>query len=382
MKRIAVLGCGLVGSTIVRDLAAEADLQVRAVDLSEENLAAVASVARVESRREDLSSGSGIAAASEGCDAVVGAVPGRLGTSMLRTVIEAGKPISDISFAPENPLELDALAREKGVTAVVDCGVSPGLSNLAVGRAAAKLDRLEDAVIFVGGLPVERRWPYEYRIVFSATDVIEEYTRPARLVEGGRLVVKPALSEPEPVEFPGVGTLEAFNTDGLRTLVETVRATNMKEKTLRYPGHAEKMRMLRESGFFGESPERIGGADVIPRALTERLLFRAWRREEGEEELTVLRVVATGESAGSRVRYSFDLFDRTDRATGETSMARTTGYPCSIMAQMLVRGEFRRPGVLPPELFAGDDAVYAKLVSELARRGVHFRETVTEEPAG
>jgi saccharopine dehydrogenase-like NADP-dependent oxidoreductase len=382
MKRIAVLGCGLVGSTIVRDLAVEPDLEVRAVDLSEENLAAVANLARVERRRGDLASAAGIRGAIEGCDGVVGAVPGRLGTAMLRTVIEAGTPIADISFAPENPLELDALARENGVTAVVDCGVSPGLSNLAVGRAAAKLDRLDDAVIFVGGLPLERRWPYEYRIVFSATDVIEEYTRPARLVEGGRIVVKPALSEPEPVEFEGVGTLEAFNTDGLRTLIETVRATNMKEKTLRYPGHAEKMRMLRETGFFSDSVERVGGADVIPRELTERLLFRAWRRGDGELELTVLRVVASGASGGTRLRYTFDLFDRTDPATGETSMARTTGFPCSIMAQMLVRGEFRRPGILPPELFAGDDAVYAKLVSELARRGVHFRETVTEGAPG
>ena len=377
MKRIAVLGCGLVGSTIVRDLAAEPDIEVRAVDLSEENLAAVSNLASVEKRKGDLGSAAGVRAAIEGCDAVVGAVPGRIGTAMLRAVIETGTPISDISFAPENPLELDALAREKGVTAVVDCGVSPGLSNLAVGRAAAKLARIDDAVIFVGGLPVERRWPYEYRIVFSATDVIEEYTRPARLIEAGRMVVKPALSEPEPVEFAGVGTLEAFNTDGLRTLVDTVKATNMKEKTLRYPGHADRMRMLRETGFFSDEPERVGGVEVVPRALTERLLFRAWRRPEGEEELTVLRVVASGQTADGKKRtFTFDLFDRTDEATGETSMARTTGFPCSIMAQMLVRGELRRPGVLPPELFAGDDAVYAKLVAELAKRGVKFTETV------
>ncbi len=340
----------------------------------------MAALSNVERRKGDLGSSAGVRAAIEGCDAVVGAVPGRLGTAMLRTVIDAGLPISDISFAPENPLDLDALAREKGVTAVVDCGVSPGLSNLAVGRAAAKLGHLDDAVIFVGGIPVERRWPYEYRIVFSATDVIEEYTRPARLVEGGAIVVKPALSEPEPVEFPGIGTLEAFNTDGLRTLVQTVKATNMKEKTLRYPGHADRMRMLRETGFFSDSPERLRGGEVIPRELTERLLFRAWLRGEGEPELTVLRVVASGRAAGARVRYTFDLFDRTDPETGETSMARTTGFPCSIMARMLVRGELRRPGVLPPELFAGDDRVYAKLIAELARRGVHFRETVTNEP--
>ncbi|HEY0593987.1 MAG TPA: saccharopine dehydrogenase C-terminal domain-containing protein, partial [Thermoanaerobaculia bacterium] len=337
MKRIAVLGCGLVGSTIVRDLARQPDLEVRAVDVSEENLAAVGSAARVERRRGDLATPSGVREAIAGCDAVVGAVPGRLGTAMLRTVIEERKPVADISFAPENPLELDGLARDRGVTAIVDCGVSPGLSNLAVGRAFAKLGMLDEAVIFVGGLPVERRWPYEYRIVFSATDVIEEYTRPARLVEGGRLVVKEALSEPEPVDIPGVGTLEAFNTDGLRTLLQTVRATNMKEKTLRYPGHAERMRMLRDTGFFADAAVRVGEVEIAPRALTETLLFRAWKRPAGEEELTVLRVVAVGEAGRTPVRYTFDLFDRTDTATGETSMARTTGFPCSIMVQMLAR---------------------------------------------
>jgi saccharopine dehydrogenase-like NADP-dependent oxidoreductase len=136
------------------------------------------------------------------------------------------------------------------------------------------------------------------------------------------------------------------------------------------------MRMLRETGFFSDVPERAGGVEVIPRALTEKLLFRAWKRPENEEELTVLRVVAEGERGGRRARITFDLFDRTDRATGETSMARTTGFPCSIMAQMLVRGEFRRPGVHPPELFAGEDAIYAKMVAELARRGVNFKETM------
>jgi saccharopine dehydrogenase-like NADP-dependent oxidoreductase len=379
MKRIAVLGCGLVGSTIVRDLARETDLSIVAVDVSLDNLANVASLPRVDTRREDLGSAAGVRAAVAGADAVVGAVPGWMGTAVLRAVIEQGIPISDISFAPENPLALDALAKEKGVTAIVDCGVSPGLSNLAVGRAAAKLEQLESAVIYVGGLPVERHWPYEYRIVFSATDVIEEYTRPARLVEGGRIVVKPALSEPEPVSFPGVGTLEAFNTDGLRTLIDTVDAPYMKEKTLRYPGHAERMRMLRESGFFSETPERVGDVEVVPRALTERLLFRAWKRPVHEEELTVLRVTARGRQNGKSVVQTFELYDRTDRATGETSMARTTGFPCSIMAQVLARGEFRRPGILPPELFAGDDAVYAKLVAELARRGVNFTESVRDE---
>ncbi|MDX1584203.1 MAG: saccharopine dehydrogenase C-terminal domain-containing protein, partial [Thermoanaerobaculia bacterium] len=241
MKKITVLGCGLVGATIVRDLASDSDLEVLAADVSEAALGRLP--ANVETERADLSDPSEIDRIIAGADVVVGAVPGRFGQSMLETVIDAGKRIADISFAPENPLGLDSVAKEKGITAVVDAGVSPGLSNLAIGRGDSLVDRIEEGVIYVGGLPVPRYWPYEYRSVFSPTDVVEEYTRPARMVENGRVVTKEALSEVEPIDFPAIGTLEAFNTDGLRTLLETVEAENMREKTLRYPGHADRMRM-------------------------------------------------------------------------------------------------------------------------------------------
>lgn len=375
MARIAVLGCGLVGKVMVRDLATDPELRVVVHDVSEANLKEVSSLPAVETRRADLSSSAAIRDAVKDADAVVGAVPGVLGYSMLQTVIEAGKSIADISFAPEDSLQLDDLARRNGVTAVVDCGVSPGLSNLAIGRAAARLDEIDSAVIFVGGLPRIRLWPYEYRSVFSPTDVIEEYTRPARLVEAGRQVVKEALSEVELIDFPGVGTLEAFNTDGLRSLLSTVPARSMKEKTLRYPGHVDRMRMLRETGFFSSRPVSVDGVEVVPRRLTEKLLFALWRRPPDEEELTVMRVVAEGNQGGRRRRITFDLLDRTDLSSGTTSMARTTGYPCAIVARMLARGELNDPGVRPPELLARNEPIVRRILDELRRRGVLLKET-------
>lgn len=375
MARIAVLGCGLVGKVMVRDLATDPDLRVVVHDVSEANLKEVSSLPAVETRRADLSSSAAIRDAVKDADAVVGAVPGVLGYSMLQTVIEAGKSIADISFAPEDSLQLDDLARRNGVTAVVDCGVSPGLSNLAIGRAAARLDEIDAAVIFVGGLPRIRLWPYEYRSVFSPTDVIEEYTRPARLVEAGRQIVKEALSDVELIDFPGVGTLEAFNTDGLRSLLSTVPARSMKEKTLRYPGHVDRMRMLRETGFFSSRPVSVDGVEVVPRRLTEKLLFALWRRPPDEEELTVMRVVAEGNQGGRRRRITFDLLDRTDLSSGTTSMARTTGYPCAIVARMLARGELNDPGVRPPELLARNEPIVRRILDELRRRGVLLKET-------
>jgi saccharopine dehydrogenase-like NADP-dependent oxidoreductase len=374
MKKIAVLGCGLIGNVIARDLASDPDIAVTVFDRSEEALARLAAVPRIATAAADLSSADSIRRAVAPADVVVGAVPGFLGRNMLKAVIAAGKPIADISFAPEDPLDLDADARAAGVTAVVDCGVSPGLSNLAAGRAAARLDEIESLAIYVGGLPVVRRWPYEYAIVFSATDVIEEYTRPARVIENGRLVVKPALSEIEKLDFEHVGTLEAFLTDGLRTVLSTVPARNMKEKTMRYPGHAELMRAFRETGFFGEEPVEVRGGRVAPRDLTERLLFAAWKLPAGQAEVTVLRVVVEGSRNGRSERQVFDLLDRTEEATGTTSMARTTGFPCAIVARMLASGEFADPGIRALEHLGRSEAASARLVADLRARGVEWKE--------
>jgi lysine 6-dehydrogenase len=379
LKRIAVLGCGLVGAAIARDLARETDLEVTVADANAEALHRVKAQAPIAIREADLSDPSEIALAVREADAVVGALPGRLGFAMLETVLRAGKSIADISFSPEDPLSLDGLARERGVTAVVDCGVSPGLSNFAVGRAAAALEEIDEVTILVGGLPVDRARPFGYAIVFSETDVIEEYTRPARFVEEGQVVTREALSEVETIDVPGVGTLEAFLTDGLRTLLTTVRARSMKEKTLRYPGHADAMRSLRECGFFDTRAVEAGGATVAPRAVTEKLLSNAWRLSEGEEEFTFLRVIVAGRASGAvGKRYVFELLDRTSRETGTTSMARTTGFACSAAAAMLARGQYRDPGVRPLEFLARNPDASSRFLEALRARGLVFQELMID----
>jgi saccharopine dehydrogenase-like NADP-dependent oxidoreductase len=219
-------------------------------------------------------------------------------------------------------------------------------------------------------------WPFEYRVVFSAVDVIEEYTRPARWVEHGRLVTKPALTDLELVDLPRVGTVEAFNTDGLRSLATTLHAPFMKEKTLRWPGHVEKMRMLRESGFLSQEPVDVAGTRVRPYDVTTKLLFDAWRLPEGEADLTVMRVEATGIVGGTHQTWTWDLYDEADPATGYHSMARTTGFPCAIVARMLARGELSRPGVQPPERLAGDDRFFETMMKELRARGVTITKSV------
>ena len=379
MPRVTVLGAGLVGAFVARTLA-EDGFDVVAVDRSEEALGALAGIPRLSTRRADVASPAAIAEAVEDANVVAGAVPGFLGHAMLKTVLECGKPVSDISFAPEDPLVLEGLAKAKGVPALVDCGVSPGLSNLACGRAAARYDALESVVISVGGLPSRPVPPWEYRAVFSPTDVIEEYTRPARLVENGRLVTKPALSDVAPYEAPGVGTLEGFLSDGLRTVLTTVKARNLCERTLRWPGHADKMRLLREGGFFSSVPVDVDGARVAPRDVTEAILFPQWKRPPEEEEFTVLGVESVGSRGGASFRLVHGLFDRTDPNSGATSMARTTGYPCVIGVHLLAGGLFRKPGIHPLESLGREARLYDAFVSGLAARGLAFTEKETPWP--
>ena len=379
-RRVAVLGAGSVGSVVAADLAEESDLEVVAFDRDEAARGRLPAAGRVRFERADLSDPAEVARAVEHADLVIGTVPGFLGFRALRVAIEAKRDVVDVSFMPEDPFELEARARENGVTAIVDCGVAPGLSNLIVGRAAAELDPLHSVRILVGGLPVVRRWPYEYCAVFSPLDVLEEYTRPARLVEGGRVVVREPLTEVEPVEIPGVGTLEAFNSDGLRTLLRTVKAQQMAEKTMRYPGHADRMRMLRETGFFSAEPMDVGGVRVRPIDLTAKLLFPKWRLPEGEGDVTAMRIEIEGDRAGRRERRSWTLVDRRDAASGRTSMARTTGFPAAIAARMVLHGLIRDRGILPTEVVGRDERVYRGFLDGLAKRGVVLHEETVVVP--
>jgi saccharopine dehydrogenase-like NADP-dependent oxidoreductase len=305
-------------------------------------------------------------------------VPGSIGFQTLRAVLEARRPVVDIAFFPEDPFLLAGAADKARVPAVFDAGVAPGLSHVLVGHARTRLDETRSAAIYVGGLPEVRERPYEYKAVFSPADVLEEYVRPARLVEGGSVVVRPALSEPEWLNIPGLGTLEAFNTDGLRSLLRTTPVPAMKEKTLRYPGHRELIAALRDSGFLAATPIQVDGGRVRPLDLTSKLLFPKWKLAEGERDLTAMRVVVEGSKAGRATRLTFDLLDRYDPATGVHSMARTTGYTAAVIARMIASGRYDRPGLAAPETLGERPEWVLALLEGLSRRGIIVRETVEE----
>ena len=372
MARAVVLGGGMVGSAMAMDMQ-RSGVSTTLVDLRPEAAADAAARWGFTLTGADLSSAAAIQAAIQDADIVLGALPSRLGDMAMGAVIEAGKPYVDIAFVADDLRHHHAAAAAAGVPVVFDCGVAPGVSNLLCGVAVNRMERCDRLEILVGGLPQSRHWPFEYKAPFAPWDVLEEYTRIARVVEGGKLVEKVALTEPELFDFDGIGTLEAVNTDGLRSLVD-LPVPDMVEKTLRYPGHYELMRVFRETGLFDLEPVDVDGTPVVPREFMAKLLFPKWTYEEGEGDLTVMRIRAEGVVGGRSVRWDWDLLDHYNPQTGIRSMSRTTGFTATVVALRFLAGHTPPPGVVALEaMWEDSDAILAAL----GERGVNYRFSET-----
>ncbi len=369
MKRVLVLGAGLVGKAIALDL--RNTFKVTSADINADALASLESqgVSTIQTNLQDIEK---LKRLVTDFDLIVGAVPGFMGFATAKAVIESGRNMVDISFFPEDPFELDELAKKHNVTVVTDCGVAPGMGNIILGYHNQAM-QVTDYECLVGGLPLVREWPWEYRAVFSPIDVIEEYVRPARYVQNGALVVREALSDPELIHFPEIGTLESWNSDGLRTLIRTMpKIPNMIEKTLRYPGTIRYLQVLRDTGFFSYEEMDVNGNKIRPIDLTARLLFPQWQLKKGEREFTVMRIRIKGNEKGENCTYQYDVLDYTDSATGTLSMARTTGFTCTAAAHLVADGRYVRKGISPPEYLGEDPAHYQFILQYLEKRGVKY----------
>ena len=375
MKNIIVLGAGMVGSAMAIDMAKQHKVTVTDVNSkalnkltqrSEEIATLVLDVTNKAKLKEIISN----------YDLVICAVPGFLGYETLKAIIEAEKDVVDISFFSENALDLDTLAKEKNVTAIVDCGVAPGMDNVILGYYNEIME-LTDFECLVGGLPKVKKWPFCYKAPFSPVDVIEEYTRPARYVENGQVITREALTDCEYIEFDKTGTLESFNSDGLRSIIYTMpHIPNMKEKTLRYPGHVEYIKVLKESGFFDESEIEINGTTISPLDFTSKILFNEWKLADNEEEITVMRVTVKGKNNnGEMEEVTYNLHDEYCHDTQTASMSRTTGYTATAAANLILEGLFTDKGIFPPELVGRHKRCFTYFLNYLKERGVIYRRT-------
>jgi saccharopine dehydrogenase-like NADP-dependent oxidoreductase len=380
-RHVVVLGGGLVGGFIAKQGSREPDWHVTLVDRVRKPLEDLQRKVLISTNQADLTDKDVVQSCVASADLVILALPGAIGFSALEWVLDAGKPVVDISFYPEDPRTLQDVAEARHTLAVVDCGVMPGLGGMLAASFASKLDQAESLKIMVGGLPLDRAaaGPFEYKAPFSPADVIEEYIRPARMKINGEIVIAPPMSDIEIVSFPSTGELEAFNTDGLRTLLDTMDIPNMAEKTLRYPGHSTKIEFLRQLGFLDDKPLRIKGESITPLEVSSRVLTKSWEIGPEDDEFTVMSVEVEGIKDDRRIRHRAELFDQT-QFDGTLSMARTTGFPALIAAKLVLSGRIQTNGIIPAELLGKDEAIFREFMGGFLRYGLNL--TFTQRDLG
>ncbi|MBC8227342.1 MAG: saccharopine dehydrogenase NADP-binding domain-containing protein [Gammaproteobacteria bacterium] len=359
MKNIYQIGAGMVGSAMAIDLSKNHNLFLADYDLNA--LKTIQSKnSNIQISQLDVTDSESLSEWIAPADIVLLAVPGFLGYKALETIINSGKNVVDISFSPENVLDLNTLAIEKGVTVIVDAGVAPGIPNYLLGYWDAQLN-IESFEYYVGGLPKHPQPPFNYKAPFSPIDVIEEYTRPARMLVDHEIITQPALSDIERMKFEDAGTLEAFNTDGLRSLLSTMNhIPNLKEKTLRYPGHAELMLEYRNKGLFNDK-----NIDE-----TSKKLFEAWKLDENEIEFTVLDIIIKGDMK----IITYHLYDEFNLESRTSSMARTTGYTATASINLILESLWNDYGVFPPEMVGVKPECIQFILQYLSQRDVVISE--------
>ena len=374
--RVLVLGCGMMGSAIAMDMAQSDEVSKVVVgDFDEKKtvqLAARLGSDKVLGQRVDVKDQQATVKLVKNFDVVMSALPYGINVLASKAAVEGGVHLVNLTLEEEQ-WELDTPAKEAGVTLVPDCGVAPGLASILAGYGVSLMDETEEIHIICGGIPQKPVPPLGYRIVFETQGLVDMYCEKSRIVRNGEIIQVDTLSGLEKVQFPEVGELEAFYTDGLSTLLRTMKGKvkNMDEKTARWPGHAEKIRALRNTGFFNAEPIDVDGEKIIPRKVAASILDKVLALGK-EEDVTVLKVDVTGKKDGGSVEYSYFMVDFFDKQLGVTSMARTTGYTAAIVGRMVARGDIPDRGVVPPEI-----AVAGKLkrfTSELAQRGIRIQE--------
>ncbi|WP_281678555.1 saccharopine dehydrogenase family protein [Synergistes jonesii] len=378
MKKALVLGCGLVGKTVALDLAK--DFEVSVMDPYEKALASLAERDDIKKIRKPADDAAALREAAKEADVVCGLLPSHLEGASQKQILEMGKNY----VSPSGYLHsegMDEIAKRTGAVAVFDMGIAPGMSNYLVARGAAVVDELDFGCIYVGGIPEKLDPPFNYRTVFCLEDTMNEYCMPAKYVKDYKLAEAPALSGLEEIDFPGVGRLEAFFTDGLRSAALNVKGRFVAEKTMRWPGYVDAINIMKAAGCFSKEPVVVDGKEVIPFNVTTELFRPRWtlRPEKGDRDLTVMRVVAKGPKGGKYVTNCWDLVDRFDEKLMLHSMARTTGYACSTTARAVADGMISAPGFHAPEELAGDDAFYNYLMPELAKHDIIFKHSVLTE---
>ena len=370
-----VLGGGLQGSACAYDLLTQTDVEkVTIADVrADAGAAFLPEDERLERVALDFSDPEATLELMRSHDVVMSAAPYYFNDTLARLAIQAGCDYTDLGGNTEilfEQLEFSDDAQQAGCTLIPDVGLAPGLVNVLAAAGIRRLDRAEEVRMYVGGLPQRPKPPLNYQVVYSLKGVLDYYTTPSFVIRDGKPLEVEALSELEPVEFPGLGMLEAFHTAGGASLLPwryEGRVERLEYKTLRYPGHAEIIRSIRELGLLSLDPVDVRGGQVVPRDLVIAVLRPLLTSTD--PDLVALRVVATGTKDGRSLTHQWDLLDREDEEHGITAMERATGFTLSIVGLLMGRDVIDTTGVMPP-----DEGIPADIyLAELAKRGIDIR---------
>ena len=382
--RFLVLGAGMMGSAVAYDLAtASPDNTVLLADINEDAARATARAIgpNVHPHRLDVYDDAALAALLQGCSVVVSAVSYSVNERITRAAIDAGVHMCDLggnNDVVDRQMAMDAAAKARGVTVLPNCGLAPGLINILAAAGMSAFDTVDTIALRVGGLPRNPRPPLNYQIVFSAEGLLNEYIEPAEILEDGELKTVPSMTGLEELSFPSpYGRLEAFYTSGgLSTLTRTLRSKvrRLDYKTIRYPGHCERFKLLLDIGFATSEPIlNAGGSVRTSRELFTELLKR--RLDGDGPDVVLARATLTGTKNGGKQTLVYECVDVYDEGTRMTAMMRTTAFPTSIAALLLADGRITRRGVFPPEECVPGDS----MIAELRKRGIVISTQISHE---
>lgn len=354
------------GRVIAWDLA-KAGHHVTVLDANSENFKKLKKLPNIKTLQFEIQDRQKLVKLLKKFDIVVGALPSALGFYSQKCAVEAGIDMVDISFIPEDSLELNKIAKAKKIKLVPDAGYAPGLSNILIGEAYHELKSIDSVRVLVGGIPQHPVPPFNYRITWSPADLLEEYLRPARIWRNYKMVSVDALSGVEEFNLKKIGKLECFYTDGLRTVLKTLKdIRNMEEKTIRYPGHAQLFKLIIDSGFLSDKPVKVDGGNVLPKKVALEVL-RPLLSQGDEKDMTIL-IVEVSSKKGKRKYTCVDYYDERNHIT---SMERMTGFTCSIITQCIK--DYPGFGVIPPEYLGMDKNLSGYIKNQLKARSIIIR---------
>lgn len=382
--RLLVLGAGQQGSACAYDLLTTTDHEVLVADIDPSRLPPFLTPfagGRLKTIQLDASDTRAVQRTMEGVDATMSAFPYYYNLQLAEAAIEAGSHFCDLGGNTQIVVDQKRLherALGLGLSIVPDCGLAPGMVNILAECGIRELDEPREVYLKVGGLPQHPEPPLKYQVVYSLEGVLDYYTTLSWILRDCRLNQVDALSETEEVFFPDIGALEAFHTAGGLSLMAQKyegRIERMEYKTLRYPGHAEVMRTVRELGLLSTEPVVVRGAEIAPRDLFVAVVGPRLRRDPRESpDLVALRVEVRGLRDGRETALVWELIDRYDPVTGITAMMRTTGFSLAITGLLQANGRIEPGAWTPDEIVPADE-----YLRELRLRGINVVHEVAHE---